>query len=152
MDIIQSVNFMQTVIVFQCTTRICHYTRQLNLEAMETYSRKHEKGMIFKCYFHPTNVVTDGAVLNLTIHWSLAVHVILWPCLGMIIGIISCAYMYFRRRDQHKHRKKKQPAMVGNLNTIDTMPSNHGNTMDTMPRNKAPKYCRNNRNVYVLQR
>ncbi len=104
---------------------------------METYYRKHEKGMIFKCYFHPANVVTDGAVLNLTIHWSLAIHVILWPCLGIIAGIISCAYIYFRKRDQNKHRKKKQP----NPRTVDTMPSN-----------QTPTYCRNNKNVYVLQR
>ena len=67
--------------------------------------KKHEKGMIFTCYFHPTNVVTDGAVLNLTIHWSLAVHVTLWPSLAILSGVLLCVYTYFWKK--HVRRKNK---------------------------------------------
>ena len=69
--------------------------------------KKHEKGMIFTCYFHPTNVVTDGAVLNLTIHWSLAVHVTLWPCLGILSGVLLCVYTYFWKKHVRKKNKRK---------------------------------------------
>ena len=71
---------------------------------MEVYMKKHGKGMIFTYYFHPTNVVTDGAVLNLTIHWSLAVHVTLWPSLGILSGVLLCVYTYFWK----KHVRKKK--------------------------------------------
>ncbi len=69
--------------------------------------KKHEKGMIFTCYFHPTNVVTDGAVMNLTIHWSLAVHVTLWPSLGILAGILLCVYTYFWKKHVRRKNKRK---------------------------------------------
>ena len=89
---------------FQCTTRTCSYNRQLNIEAMELYYRDHERGRSFKCYFHPTSVVTDGVVLTKSIHWSLAVHVTVWPGMGIIIGFTICIYTYIWKK---RHRKKK---------------------------------------------
>ena len=83
---------------FQCTTRVCHDSAQANRDSMELYKIHHEPGTSFKCYFHPKSVVKDGAVLKQTIHWSLAIHVTLWPGLGIITGIGICTCTFYWKR------------------------------------------------------
>ena len=83
---------------FQCTTRVCHDSAQANRDSMELYKIHHEPGTSFKCYFHPKSVVKDGAVLNQTIHWSLAIHVTLWPGLGILTGIGICTCTFYWKR------------------------------------------------------
>ncbi len=88
---------------FQCATRICYKTVQRNRDYVQRYQVDHETGSTFPCFFHPSAVVNDGAVLRKTIHWSLAVHVILWPSFGILAGISTCGYTYYWKR-----RKRKQ--------------------------------------------
>ncbi len=73
---------------------------------MELYYRAHERGRSFTCYFHPSSVVTDGVVLTRTIHWSLAVHVTVWPGLGIVIGFTVCIYTYIWKKTHRKSRAK----------------------------------------------
>lgn len=65
---------------------------------MQLYKLNHEPGTSFKCYFHPSHVLSDGVVLFKSIHWSLAVHVIMWPSLGILMGVSICAYTYYWKK------------------------------------------------------
>ena len=71
---------------------------------MELYKIHHEPGTSFKCYFHPQSVVKDGAVLTQTIHWTLAIHVTLWPSLGILTGIGICTCTFCWKRCKRRNR------------------------------------------------
>ncbi len=81
---------------------MCHELTQDNRDYMQLYYDTHQPGMLFKCYFYPSTVLRDGAVLRRTIHWSLAVHVVLWPGLTLFIGIGWCSYMVYKKKCKRK--------------------------------------------------
>ena len=96
-------NIIVSFCIFQCSVRVCQGLVQENRDHVQRYRLKYGlPGTVHNCYYDINSLAPRGAVFHQRIHWTLAFHVIFWPGISFLFGVILCASVCYSRRCKKK--------------------------------------------------